>query len=162
MNQNPRLIERAQMLTSGYMLEMTLSEDRTFELWRHFMPLRRSIPFLASDYLISLQVYSHTTPKGIPDPGRPFYKWAAVEVTQKGVLPSGLSYLTVPEGLYAVFDHVGGPSKAYESFNYIFFEWLPASGYIIDTRPHFELLGEKYSNTDPESEEEIWIPVRHS
>jgi len=30
----------------------------------------------------------------------------------------------------------------------------------LDNRPHFEVLGEKYKNGDPESEEEIWIPVK--
>lgn len=32
--------------------------------------------------------------------------------------------------------------------------------YEIDFRPHFEILGEKYKNNDPGSEEEVWIPVR--
>jgi predicted transcriptional regulator YdeE len=30
----------------------------------------------------------------------------------------------------------------------------------IDNRPHFEVLGDKYKNNDPSSEEEIWIPIR--
>ena len=37
---------------------------------------------------------------------------------------------------------------------------MPASEYILDKRPHFEILGEKYKNDDPASEEEVWIPVR--
>jgi AraC family transcriptional regulator len=43
----------------------------------------------------------------------------------------------------------------------IFFStWLPDSEYRLDVRPHFEVLGEKYKNDDPESEEEIWIPIK--
>lgn len=38
--------------------------------------------------------------------------------------------------------------------------WLPASDYNLDNRPHFEVLGEKYKNNDPTSEEEIWIPIK--
>jgi AraC family transcriptional regulator len=38
--------------------------------------------------------------------------------------------------------------------------WLPSSDYVLDNRPHFEILGEKYKINDPESEEKIWIPVR--
>jgi len=30
----------------------------------------------------------------------------------------------------------------------------------LDDRPHFEVLGDKYKNADPDSEEEIWIPIR--
>ncbi|EPE83362.1 GyrI-like small molecule binding domain protein [Leptospira noguchii str. 1993005606] len=40
---------------------------------------------------------------------------------------------------------------------YIFQEWLPNSGYKL--KPHFELLGSKYKNNDPTSEEEVWIPI---
>lgn len=45
-------------------------------------------------------------------------------------------------------------------FRNIFGVWLPASGYTLDRRPHFEVLGEKYKNADPNSEEEIWIPIK--
>ena len=36
----------------------------------------------------------------------------------------------------------------------------PNSDYKPDDRPHFELLGAKYKNDDPDSEEEIWIPIK--
>jgi AraC family transcriptional regulator len=39
-------------------------------------------------------------------------------------------------------------------------EWLPNSAYALDDRPHFEALGEQYKNNDPNSEEEIWIPIK--
>jgi len=38
---------------------------------------------------------------------------------------------------------------------YIFSDWLPKSDYELDEKPHFEILGEKYKNDDPNSEEEI-------
>jgi AraC family transcriptional regulator len=30
----------------------------------------------------------------------------------------------------------------------------------LDQRPHVEVMGEKYKNNDPDSEEEIWIPIK--
>ena len=45
-------------------------------------------------------------------------------------------------------------------FQYIFGTWLPTSIYTIDNLPHFEILGKKYKNNDPTSEEEIWIPIK--
>ncbi|MCB0855813.1 MAG: GyrI-like domain-containing protein, partial [Bacteroidetes bacterium] len=45
-------------------------------------------------------------------------------------------------------------------FQYIFFECLPKSDYLLDNRPHFEVLGEKAKLNDPNSEEEIWVPIR--
>jgi AraC family transcriptional regulator len=43
---------------------------------------------------------------------------------------------------------------------YIFNTWLPQSNYQLAPRPHFEILGEKYKNNHPDSEEEIWIPIQ--
>jgi AraC family transcriptional regulator len=67
---------------------------------------------------------------------------------------------TLKAGLYAVFLHKGAAVTATETFQHIFGIWLPKSEYILDNRPHFEILGEKYKNNDPSSEEEIWIPIK--
>ncbi|MEN9524835.1 MAG: hypothetical protein RLZZ256_219, partial [Bacteroidota bacterium] len=32
--------------------------------------------------------------------------------------------------------------------------------YLLDERPHVEVMGSKYKNNDPASEEDIWIPIR--
>ncbi|MDP5096829.1 MAG: GyrI-like domain-containing protein [Flavobacterium sp.] len=37
---------------------------------------------------------------------------------------------------------------------------MPNSEYQLDNRPHFEILGAKYKNNAPDSEEEIWIPIK--
>ena len=66
---------------------------------------------------------------------------------------------TLPVGLYGVFDHKG-LSNDNSIFQYIFGTWLPNSTYQLDNRPHFEILGEKYRNNDPASEEEIWVPIK--
>jgi AraC family transcriptional regulator len=62
-------------------------------------------------------------------------------------------------GLYAVFDYKGS-SVDNRIFQYIYMNWIPNSEYQLDNRPHFEVLGEKYRNNDPTSEEEIWIPIK--
>jgi hypothetical protein len=33
---------------------------------------------------------------------------------------------------------------------------------MLDNRPHFEILGEKYKNADPDSEEDVYIPVKQN
>lgn len=137
---------------------MSFAENRTQELWQSFMPLRREIPNAAGTELYSLEVY----PSDFFDEFHPdavFEKWAAVEVTRLEKLPVDLEILTAPAGLYAVFLHRGPASEAIITYTYIFQTWLPASEYRLDNRPHFAVMGEKYKNDDPESEEEIWIPV---
>ncbi len=63
-----------------------------------------------------------------------------------------------PESLYAVFQYKGS-NTTNKIFEYIYGTWIPSSGYLLDDRPHFEVLGEKYKNGSMYSEEEIWIPV---
>ena len=47
-----------------------------------------------------------------------------------------------------------------KTYGFIFNDWLPSSKYVLDTRPHFAVMGSKYRNNDPDSEEELWIPVK--
>ncbi len=139
-------------------LRMSIVTDRTPELFRSFMPHRKAIPYQATDDIICMQVY--TDFKAFT-PDTPYEKWAAVEVSDWNGPIEGMSTYTLPGGIYAVFNYRGRAADFASFFQYIFAEWLPQSGYEVDERPHFDLLGEKYKNNDPASEEEIWVPVRH-
>lgn len=138
-------------------MKMSLAENKTFELWRSFMPERLKIQNKFSGDLISMRVYNE--PMQLQNPGQQFDKWAAVEVTDFINVPEGMECFSLPAGLYAIFDYKGLNTDN-SIFIYIFTEWLPKSDYELDDRPHFELLGAKYKNNDPASEEEIYIPVR--
>lgn len=153
-----RTIQEKKLL--GRSLRMTLADDKTAVLWRSFMPKRIEIQHPLNQDLISLQEYPEDYFINDFDPQAFFTKWALTEVENYNELPMDLEPYLLPGGLYAVFIHKGGPAKAAETFNYIFNEWLPVSGYELDTRPHFEVLGEKYRGDHPDSEEEIFIPLR--
>lgn len=144
----------------GKRLAMTFAENKTFALWSSFMPQRKQIVNAISDDLISMQVY----PKGFDfevfDPNAEFDKWAATEVTGFESIPDAMEPFALSGGMYAVFVHKGPASEGPKTFGYIFRVWLPTSEFILDQRPHFEILGDKYKNNDPDSEEEIWIPVK--
>jgi AraC family transcriptional regulator len=144
----------------GSRMKMTFSDNRTVELWKSFMPRRKEIQNSLSTDLFSVQVYSREHDFKEFNIHAPFEKWAAVEVSNFGTLPEGMEPLVLQSGLYAVFLHRGGPDKGPETFSYIFGTWLPDSEYLLDDRPHFEILGARYKNNDPDSEEEIWIPVK--
>lgn len=140
----------------GMKLIMSFADDKTGQLWQRFMPRRKEIRNNMTTDLISLQIY----PPGFDfSPNTQFEKWAAIEVSDFEHVPDGMESLLLPEGLYAVF-HYKGSSMDTRIFQYIFGEWLPKSGYQLNNRPHFEVLGEKYKNASPDSEEEIWIPVK--
>jgi AraC family transcriptional regulator len=141
----------------GMRSSMSLLNDKTGELWRRFMPARWEISSSLGSTLYSIAVYSPSYFDYF-SPSNNFEKWAALEVTEFDGLPEGMEGFTLQQGLYAHF-HYQGLSTDFSIFEYIFTKWLPISNFLLDTRPHFQMLGEKYKNGDPESEEEIYIPV---
>jgi AraC family transcriptional regulator len=155
---HPRIELIPEKKFAGKRLTMSFAENRTRELWQSFMPRRREVANAVGTELYSMEVY----PPGFFeafDPNARFEKWAAVEVSSFDSLPEGLETLTAPPGLYAVFNHHGPASEAIITYTYIFQTWLPGSEFRLDGRPHFAVMGEKYKNEDPDSEEEIWIPI---
>lgn len=138
---------------------MSYAEYRIGELWSSFMPRRKEIINNLSSDLISLVNYSATHFDNFK-PTNEFERWAAMEVANFDNVPDEMETYILSSGLYAVFNYKGISSGAPAFFQYIYIEWLPNSDYILDDRPHFEILGEKYKNNDPSSEEEIWIPIK--
>ncbi len=156
----PRIELLAKKKLVGKRLNMTLSNDRTFELWHSFMPHRKEIKNSISTDLYCLQVYDKNLNFKDFNPQTEFEKWAAIEVTNFTDIPDNMETYTLKGGLYAVFNHKGTPNSFPKTFQFIFNEWLPKSEYKLDNREHFDLMGEKYKNDDLESEEEIWVPIR--
>jgi AraC family transcriptional regulator len=150
-------IEQKQLV--GQRMTMNFADNKTFQLWNGFMPRRHEIANPILPNLYAIQVY----PDGFfqnADMHTPFDKWATVEVANFEQVPEGMETYTLPAGLYAVFFYKGSAANAAQVFRYILREWLPASDYILDNRPQFEILGEKFNRNSDESEEEIWIPVK--
>ena len=160
MQKKPRIEMIGKKLLVGKHLTMSHADNRTAELWRSFMPLRHSISNRVGNNLISMQVYDAGYNFTQFNRNALFNKWAAAEVSNLDAIPEGMEIFTLPEGLYAVFIYKGNPINAGPFFQYIFTEWLPNSEYVLDARPHFEVLGARYKNNDDSSEEEVWIPIK--
>lgn len=156
----PRIVDLPSKKLAGMHLGMTLKNNRTAELWRSFMPRRKDIPDVIGTDLISMQVYEPGFRPQNFTPDTLMEKWATVEVSSHDRLPPDIEPYHLQGGLYAVFLYKGRSSEFKSTWEYIFMQWLPASGYEIDQREHFEVIGEKYRNDHPDSEEEIWIPVK--
>ncbi len=141
---------------AGKKLTMSLLENKTGELWKSFMQLRKEIKNNIGNDLYSVQIYGPFYFEHF-NPATTFDKWATIEVSNFENLPENFEYFVLSAGLYAVFQHKGMRTNIFKS---IYTEWLPNSEFMLDNRPHFEILGEKYKNGDPDSEEEIWIPIK--
>ena len=142
----------------GISLRMSLVNNRTPELWSGFMPRRNEVKNRIGPDFFSLQVYDSNHFDNF-NPNGEFDKWALVEADNYDGIPTGMQAFDLQSGQYAVFIHKGANTNM-DTFQYIFTNWLPSSQYQLDDRPHFEILGAKYKNNDPESEEEIRIPVK--
>ena len=143
----------------GKQLIMTFADNQTVKLWQSFMPRRREIKNNVTTELFSMQVYPQSFDFSFSNLKEEFQKWAAVEVADFDTVPNEMETYILTSGLYAVFQYKGLSTDT-KIFQYIYGVWLPSSNYSLDNRPHFEILGEKYKNNDPTSEEEIWIPIR--
>lgn len=159
-NLEPRIETLEPKLLVGKRLKMSIVNNRTLELWQSFMPKRKEIENVKSSDLFCMQVYPPELDFKRFNPNIEFEKWAAIEVVKLGNIPEDMETYTLAGGLYAVFNYKGLPSDFKDTFNYIFYSWLPNSDFELDAREHFEILGEKYKNNDPSSEEEVWVPVR--
>ncbi|VXC01216.1 Transcription activator effector binding protein [Flavobacterium sp. 9R] len=152
----PTLVTLPETKLVGKKRSMSLIDNQTQALWQDFMPKRKGITNRVDNDFYSVQNYSTDYFENF-NPAKSFVKWAAVAVDTFENIPNDMESFILPTGLYAVFEHKGIDTAIFQQ---IFTEWLPNSTYILDHRPHFELLGEKYKNGDPNSEEQIWIPIR--
>ena len=155
----PRIIAFSEKKLIGCKQSMNYAAYNPVPLWQSFMPIKKEIQNVVSADLFSVQQF--------PDdfwvrfnPETTFEKWAAVEVSNLDNIPENMHSLIIPGGWYAVFDYKGDGSNAPAFFESIFSDWIPNSAYMVDNRPHFEILGAKYKKGHPDSEEEVWIPVR--
>lgn len=155
----PCIVTLTEKKLIGKRMVMSFSNNKTVELWRSFIPGRREIKNNIGTELYSVQVYDYLYFNNF-NPDKEFEKWATIEVTDFSIIPDEKEAFILTGGLYAVFIHKGAASTGPKTFQYILGTWLPNSEYILDDRPHFEILGEKYMNEDPNSEEEIWIPIK--
>jgi AraC family transcriptional regulator len=155
----PRIETLTERKLVGNRMTMSFSNNKTFELWRSFMPRRKEIGNSVGTDLYSIEVYAPSYWDSF-NPEAELEKWAAVQVTDYQTIPDDMDTIILPDGRYAVSIHKGPASAAPKTYGYIFATWLPNSDFTLDNRPHFALMGDKYRNEDPDSEEEIWIPIK--
>jgi AraC family transcriptional regulator len=143
----------------GIKLSISYADYKIGELWSSFMPRQKAILNKLTNNFISMAIYKadyflsfHPTNK--------FERWACVEVSAFQDVPDQLETFVLPSGLYAIFKYRGNSTEIDGFYQRIFTDWLPNTPYELDARPHMEILGEKYKNNDPLSEEDICIPIK--
>lgn len=71
----------------------------------------------------------------------------------------GWDRLVLPPAHYAVFPHEGPVSTIGQTYQAIFGQWAPSSGYQLEEKPIYERYGPGYDVQKNEGDTEIWVPV---
>ncbi|MDN3493107.1 GyrI-like domain-containing protein [Winogradskyella bathintestinalis] len=152
---NPEIKQCSEKKLIGISSSINKNEHHKIaQLWKQFMTRMRAI--IDTDYKekIAIQVFpKHTNAQNISE----YTIWASMDVSNFDAIPKEFELFTIPEGKYAVFIHRG--MNASETYQKIMTEWLPNSGYEIDNRPHYQVMGEKYKNGSPDSVEDFYVPI---
>jgi AraC family transcriptional regulator len=143
----------------GMNMTMSLSDNKTPELWQNFMPRRSEVIGRKNNDFISMQVYDKHE-KNLFSPSTLFTKWAVVEVNDGAKVADGMESYYLVGGLYVVFIHNGTVTEFPKTMKCIFESWFPQSEYELDNREHFEVLPETYQPMDPNAREEVWLPIK--
>jgi len=155
-----KIVDIEGKLLVGLKIKTNLMEDKAGDLWREFVSRTKEIQNIKGNGYYSLQFYNKNFPKNFNNKTN-FDKWAALEVGEIDELPEGMQRVEIEKGKYAIFTYKGKSQGISTLMEYIYGPWLQESEFQIDNRAHFEYMGENYLGpNDPESEEEVWIPIK--
>lgn len=149
----PRFENRERLLIAG------LGERYTCETsggipsqWQRFLPHMGQIPGQLGGTAYGVCCNSD-------DAGNIDYV-CGVEVQDFSRLPADWSRVRIPEQRYAVFHQREHISTIRSTWNTIWNNWLPESGYEVVDAPHFERYGDDFDSATGTGGFQIWIPIK--
>lgn len=151
----PRIERKAEITVVGLVGKFTMQNNTISSLWTEFNKRDKEITNAVSDVAIGVCFYDkdHTNESA-------FTYLAGKIVDSDYAMPSGMSSRKIPAADYAVFEHKGALDTLRETYNQIFEEWLPQSGYEFGNQDDLEIYGDKFAYGKRDSIMEIWIPVK--
>lgn len=98
---------------------------------------------------------------GMMDKEGNFEYIACTPVDRVSEIPEGMVAREINNAKYLVFTHVGDAEKMKETYNFVYNKYCPQCDEDIryDTY-HFELYDERFKNFAPDSEFDIYVPIR--
>jgi AraC family transcriptional regulator len=88
-----------------------------------------------------------------------FEYMCAIAVPDFESVAADLGRVAIAPQQYAVFTHEGDISSLQETWNSIWNEWLPASGYLPADVPDFEVYDDRFDPKTGLGLIEIWFPI---
>jgi AraC family transcriptional regulator len=90
---------------------------------------------------------------------RRFEYMCAVEVPSFESVRADIGRMRIPAQHYAVFTHKGHVATLRQTWDAIWSQWLPTSGFRPASTPDFERYDERFNPMTGEGVIEIWFPV---
>lgn len=118
--------------------------------WQRFVALGLLPPNGATTYGVMC---------GTDQAARSFEYMCAVEVPSFDGLRAEIGRMRIPPQHYAVFTHKGHVATLRQTWDAIWSEWLPTSGFRPANTPDFERYDERFNPMTGEGVIEIWFPL---
>ena len=148
----PKIVERGAFTVVGMKYRGKNENNEIPQLWQALGPRTGEIEHMADDsaaYGICANMDMDTGA---------FDYIAGFEVSSAEGVPEGMVAFEVPGGKYAVFTTT--LPQIGETFHNAYHTWLPQSGYQPRGGPEFELYDEQFDPQDPNSEFDLYIPIK--
>jgi AraC family transcriptional regulator len=148
----PKIVERVAFTVVGLKYRGKNENNEIPQVWQALGPRTGEIASMADDtaaYGISANMDMETGE---------FDYIAGFEVSSAVDVPQGMVAFEVPGGKYAVFTTT--LPKIGETFHEAYHTWLPQAGYQPAGSPEFEVYDEQFNPQDPDSEFDLYIPVK--
>jgi AraC family transcriptional regulator len=152
----PRIVQLNQLILVGRPYFGDSADNKFGQAWDRFFPYEKAISNRTNEKVFY----------GVEDYGPEFeqtHQWMyfpSTQVSSLDEIPTGLFGRTLPAATYAVFTAKGGIPKLHDTFMYAYMTWLPASEYESAYPFDFEYYDERFKDQDPNSEIDIFIPVK--
>jgi AraC family transcriptional regulator len=151
------ILEREALKVVGMKISTTIEENKIPQLWNEFIPRIAELKEVAvPDCSLGICLYEGKDFEA----GAPFSYLAAVVVKDDSVVPEGMIFYEIPATKVAVFTHTGSVENLAETYEYIYEEWLPESGYEIAEADELEWYDTRFKYDDPESQMDIHVPLK--
>lgn len=145
----------------GKRIETSFARQDTSQLWRPFRAAINLSKNLNPTKFYSIQRYGKELHEGTLNLDTVFEKCAAIDCVIEDA-PSDFEEVVLEGGVYAVFEHKGSTFEFQNRLQDFIQNWIPKSGYELDTRNHFETFDDKYDPFSDNSVELVWIPIKKS
>jgi AraC family transcriptional regulator len=154
----PKIVDLDRIILVGLPFYGDPSTGGFGQAWHRFFPLAERIPHRVNPAVMyGVEMYG---PESMQEHKWTYFPSTAVSQLDVSEIPDHLFAAVLPAARYAVFTAKGGLTALPATFRYAYDTWLPASEYEGTGMLDFELYDERFRESEPDSELDVYIPIR--